>query len=82
MNSNAFSFNNKKVKNILIAVTLITCVVGVVGAFFKIQPVYYTGMGCIGIMLVLNIIAFLKSLKEDKEDVKEIKENSEEEKDI
>lgn len=60
------SLNNKHIKVFLITLTVISCLTGIVGAFFKVQPVYYTGMGLMGIFLIFNVIAFINAAKEDK----------------
>ena len=62
------SFNRQKTKIILILGTVASCIIGVTGAFFKVQPVYYAGMALMAVFLVLNIIGLITAAKEDKKE--------------
>ena len=61
-----FSLNDKKCKALIILFALVSGILAAGGAFFKIQPVYYCGMGAVALAIVAIVIALLVSIKEDK----------------
>lgn len=61
-----FSLNDKRCKALIFLFAIVSGLMAAGGAFFKMQPVYYCGMGAVVLCIIAIIAALCVSVKEDK----------------